>query len=227
MCWKAELNNPKELPLFPLNTVLFPGMPLHLHIFEPRYKVMIGECIRDSRPFGVVLIRSGYEVGATAETYDTGTTAVITHVKYLEDGEMNIATVGHTRFKISAMHHHKPYLTGLVDDFPLEKTDDPCIGSIARRIAPMVKKYVSIFAELGNSKFQVDKLPEDPVALAFLTAVVLNVPAKDKQHLLTSPDLVSLLRAEQKMLAREALILKHLIENGPRWRDDPGMFSPN
>lgn len=221
------MNNLRELPLFPLNTVLFPGMPLYLHIFEPRYKVMIGECIRDSRPFGVVLIRSGSEVGGHAEPHDTGTTAIITHVKRLEEGEMNIAAVGHSRFKIASFHTQKPYLTGMVEDFPLQRTDDPCIKKIARRLGPMIKKYISIFAALGNAEFQVEKLPEDPLALAFLTAVVMNVPAKDKQHLLTIPDLVTLLRAEETMLAREALILKHLIDNGPRWRDDPGIFSPN
>jgi Lon protease-like protein len=202
-------------------------MPLYLHIFEPRYKLMISECIRDSRPFGVVLIRSGNEVGEGAETYDTGTTAYITNVKHLEDGEMNIATVGQDRFRVASIHHDKPYLTGLVEDYPLLSTDDPTVKQIARRLGPMVKRYLNIFATLGNAEFRLEKLPDDPVTMAFLTAVVLNVPAKDKQDLLALPDLVTMLQAEQRMLAREAMFLKHLIEQGPRWRDEPGMFSLN
>ena len=63
---EASVDNQRELPLFPLPTVLFPGMALPLHVFEERYKLMIGECIRDSRPFGVVLIKSGPEVGGDA-----------------------------------------------------------------------------------------------------------------------------------------------------------------
>ncbi len=202
-------------------------MPLYLHIFEPRYKLMIGECIRDSRPFGVVLIRSGHEVDHSAETFTIGTTAHITQVKRLEGGEMNIAAVGQMRFKINTFNHQKPYLIGQVEDFPLVNTQDPCIPKYARKIGPMVKKYLNIFAELGNVDFQLEKLPEDATTLAFLTAVVLNVSAKDKQQLLDVPDLAALLKAEHAMLTREALILKHLIEKGPHYRDETGLFSSN
>jgi len=96
-----------------------------------------------------------------------------------------------------------------------------------RKLTPMVKKYLNIFAMLGNVDFKLEKLPDDPVTLAFLTAVVLNVPAKDKQMLLMHDDLALLLKTEHIMLAREALILKHLIEKGPHWRDESGLFSPN
>jgi Lon protease-like protein len=188
---------------------------------------MISECIRESRPFGVVLIRSGQEIGEPAETYEVGTTAHITQVKYLDDGEINIATLGHKRFRVASVHHKKPYLTGLVEDFPLQNTQDPLTLAVARRLGPLVKKYLNIFATLGDVDFKLEKLPDDPVTLAFLTAIILNVPAKDKQTLLTVPDLLTMLRVERKMLSREAEILKFLIDNGPRWRDDPRLFSPN
>src|SRR5258708_12127045 len=81
----------QELPLFPLsNTVLFPGMALPLHIFEERYKLMITECIRDSRPFAVVLIPSAHEVGPDATIHTVGTTAHISQVENLNDGRVNI-----------------------------------------------------------------------------------------------------------------------------------------
>jgi Lon protease-like protein len=84
-----------EIPLFPLNTVLFPGMPLPLHIFEDRYKGMINQSIQEATPFGVVLIREGAEVGDTAIPYDVGTSAFVTQVERLPDGRMNINTVGY------------------------------------------------------------------------------------------------------------------------------------
>ncbi len=221
------MNREYELPLFPLNTVLFPGMALPLHIFEERYKLMINECKRDSRPFGVVLIRSGPEVGSGATIHEVGTTAHITQIEHVGDGRMNIAALGYSRFRIHSTHRHKPYLTGLVEDYPLQDTGNARAKKIATRIGPMLRGYLNIFATLGNVELQIDALPEDPVALAFLTAIILRTPVKDKQRLLDVPDLLTLLLTERKMLVREAQILKLLIENGPRWRDDPRPFSPN
>lgn len=217
----------QELPLFPLNSVLFPGMPLYLHIFEPRYKVMINECVRESRPFGVVLIRNGSETGSPADTYEVGTTAHITNVKYLDDGEMNIATLGQQRFRLHGVRYGKPYLTGEIEPFPLVHTREPVVRAMARQLSPLVKKYLNIFARLGNVDLKLEKLPDDPVTLAFLIAVIVHLPAKDKQELLAVPDLPSLLRTERAMLARETRFLDYLIENGPRWRDDSQPFSAN
>ena len=90
-----------DLPLFPLNTVLFPGMPLSLHIFEDRYKRMIGECIDSGNPFGVVLIKRGQEAnGPLAEPHEIGCTARIIEVEPLSEGRMNIVVLGQKRFRI-------------------------------------------------------------------------------------------------------------------------------
>ena len=70
-----------QLPLFPLNLVLFPGMDLPLHIFEERYKSMIGDCLNQNLPFGVVLIKEGLEVGTPAEPERIGTSARILHAE--------------------------------------------------------------------------------------------------------------------------------------------------
>ncbi len=224
----SNLSKHQELPLFPLsNTVLFPGMALPLHIFEERYKLMISECVRDSRPFGVVLIRNGQEVAGSATVHDTGTTAHITQVEKLGDGRMNIATLGYSRFRIQRTHYEKPYLTGVVEDFPLQDQADPRSKYLAHKVSKRLREYLNIFAQLGKVELEMDGLPEEPVTLAFLTAIILRIPLKDKQQLLDVPDLVSLLRTECKMLSREEHILKLLIDNGPRWRDDPRPFSTN
>src|SRR5512147_2655499 len=99
--WSSARPSMYELPLFPLNTVLFPGMPISLHIFEPRYKLMIEQCIQIAQPFGVVLIREGVEaLGPSAEPHQIGCSAQITQVERLEDGRMNIVAVGVERFQI-------------------------------------------------------------------------------------------------------------------------------
>src|SRR5437867_720934 len=103
----------EEIPLFPLNTVLFPGMPLPLHIFEPRYREMIGVCSDEDRPFGVVLIREGMEVGEAAKPFEVGTMAKIIGIDRLNDGRMNIVTVGTRRFRVmSYATDRKAYIVG-------------------------------------------------------------------------------------------------------------------
>ena len=104
-----------DLPLFPLSTVLFPGALLPLHIFEPRYREMIGECVEQEAPFGVVLIKSGSEVGEGAEPHRVGVTARITTVDRMPDGRMNIITVGQDRFRILDTSSERPYLLGQVE----------------------------------------------------------------------------------------------------------------
>src|SRR5687768_15636509 len=106
-----------ELPLFPLNSVLFPGMPIRLHIFEERYKQMVQECRINQMPFGIVLIEVGREAfGPLATPCRIGTTAYITDVQELPRGNLNILAVGRDRFEIQSLDaESKPYLMGEVD----------------------------------------------------------------------------------------------------------------
>src|SRR5689334_15762796 len=165
-------------------------MALPLHIFEERYKLMIGECIRESQPFGVVLIRSGQEIGPGAKIHAVGTTAHITQVENLNDGRMNIAALGYNRFRVKSVHSKKPYLTGLIDYFPLQDQENEQAKLLTPKIAEMLQGYLDIFATLGKVELEMDSLPDDPVTLAFLTAIILRTPAKDKQLLLDVPDLL-------------------------------------
>src|SRR5918911_4180247 len=103
-----------NVPVFPLNTVLFPSLPLPLHIFEERYKLMIGTCAVTDREFGVCLIKEGVEVGGPAEPYEVGTVARIAEVERMPDGRMNLMTFGTERFRIAELTQHEPYLIGRV-----------------------------------------------------------------------------------------------------------------
>src|SRR5581483_10418080 len=103
-----------ELPLFPLNVVLFPGVVLPLHIFEPRYRQMIAECFQQKTPFGVVLARPE-SLPLQEEPYPVGTMAEIHNLSQLEDGRYVLMAIGVQRFRILSKHHLKPYLSGVVE----------------------------------------------------------------------------------------------------------------
>jgi Lon protease-like protein len=92
----------EEIPLFPLNTVLFPGGPLPLRIFEPRYVDMVRRCMREGVPFGVLLIRAGTEVGEVTSTADVGTSARIVDFHQMQDGLLGIVCLGERRFRVLA-----------------------------------------------------------------------------------------------------------------------------
>ncbi len=219
----------QELPLFPLNTVLFPGMILPLHIFEPRYKLMIEECIKENQPFGVVLIREGFEVGGDAVPYDVGTTAHVTQMEPLGDGRMQINSVGYQRFKIHNIRRDKPYLVGLIEDYPLEDSDSEEVVKAVSLVTAALRRYLQLLANANPELDEIptDSLPDDGVALAFLTAIVLQLPLDEKQSLLEADDLVSLLRVEQDLLRRELALVDYMIRQQRPPEDSASLFSLN
>jgi Lon protease-like protein len=214
-----------QLPLFPLNSVLFPGMPLRLHIFEERYKLMIGQCYASGAPFGVALIRKGQEVGASAEPYMIGCTAAITEVSPLPGGEMDIVAVGGDRFQIHAFIHEQPYLVGLVDSYPILDSDSPALAKASRLLRPWLERYLSILAQASDSVLDAGQLPRDPIRLAYLAAYVLQVPASQKQDLLIMNDGGELLAHLHDVYRREVTLLRAMLT--ARESETLGPFSSN
>lgn len=165
-----------QIPLFPLSVVLFPGMMLPLHIFEERYKAMIKQCLATGQSFGVVLARSKQaQAPNTAnlylgDLYEIGTTARITAVENLDDGRMNLITVGQERFIIKDIYASKDdYLIGEVDPFPLEESEEEKkkITSLMHKLRPMVRQYINHLADASGENLANATLPSDPIALAF------------------------------------------------------------
>ena len=171
----------RELPLFPLHLVLFPGTRLPLHIFEPRYREMIADCLAGDRCFGVALISSGQEVGGPAETHAVGTVARIEQVERLPDGRMNLVALGVQRFRILERRDGKPYAVGLVE--LLEEGDEPTPLELPAQVAELFKRYLG---EQGVPPERLESLalPEEPVALSYLVASRLRIPAAVRQQLL-------------------------------------------
>lgn len=214
-----------DLPIFPLNTVLFPGMPLKLHIFEERYKLMIGRCYENGTPFGVALIKSGQEVGGRAEPFLVGCTAVITEVEPLPGGRMNIVAVGRDRFIAHSFKYDQPYLVAEVETVPLENAQSVTLTSNGRSLRPWVERYLQTLADASETKFDVHQLPGDPLQLAYLASFLLNVPIEQKQDLLNinvADELISNLRT---IYRREVTLLQAMLK--PDTAQDTGIFSAN
>ena len=189
-----------ELPLFPLNTVLFPGATLPLHIFEERYKQMIGECIEEGRPFGVLLIRSGVEAGGPAEPFDVGTTARIEQVERLDDGKMNLLCTGGERFRLLRTLDGAPYMRGEIEFIETPDEHDSEALDLAAEAGALFAEYVRLYLALTNQWSRSMALPGDPDALADFIAARMPVEAGVKQALLEELSAKRRLAAEKEML---------------------------
>jgi Lon protease-like protein len=213
-----------ELPLFPLNTVLFPGMPISLHIFEPRYKLMIEQCIQTSQPFGIVLIRQGVEAfGPPADPHPVGCTAQITQVERLEDDRMNIIAIGVERFQIHSLSHDKPYLVGMVESYPLDDDNRQVITHAGEQLRPWVERYLSTLSQFSDEgPFDPRQLPDDPLALGYLAAALVQIPLDQKQTLLTVVHAADLLGNIRAIYRRELPLLTAIIER--EGRQEQGLF---
>lgn len=214
-----------DLPIFPLNTVLFPGMPLKLHIFEERYKLMIGRCYETGQPFGVALIKAGQEVGGRAEPFLVGCTAIITEMEPLPGGRMNIVAVGRERFMAHNFKYDQPYLVAEVENLALSNADTITLNRTSRTLRPWVQRYLQTLADASETKFDIQQLPEEPLQLVYLASFLLNVEIEQKQDLLSidsADELVSNLRT---IYRREVTLLNAMLN--PQTADDAGVFSAN
>jgi uncharacterized protein len=206
------VDNWENLPLFPLNTVLFPGMLLPLRIFEERYKRMIDVCLEEKQPFGVVLIREGHEVGGSAVPYEVGTTATIQGVSRQDDGKMSIVTVGKDRFRLRKVHRDLPYLVGEAEPWPLREAVSQQAWEQVEPMRVLLHQYLQLLSQAQGHKIEIEEIPDDPATLALLVAVALQVPLAQKQSLLSQPTVPQMFLAERAILQREEQLLKYMID---------------
>ena len=198
-----------EMPLFPLEVVLFPGGVLPLHIFEQRYRLMIQYCLDNDRLFGIVLIKRGREVGEHAEPYLVGTAVKIIEVDRLEDGRMNLITLGQHRFEIMEIRRELPYLVGQFRVLEGDDTETPedAETRVVRAIQ-LYRAYESLLAELVPQWKAVEEIPTTPDHLSYQIATRLQIPLTDKQQLIETLSIHQLLGREIELLERENRRLK-------------------
>jgi Lon protease-like protein len=189
------------LPLFPLNTVLFPRMPLRLHVFEDRYRLMIGRCLEDNRPFGVTLIREGSEVGPPAAPESIGTLARILAVQKLPDGQMNLLAEGTRRFRLlDYAADAEPYLVGMTEMIADVKAEPDSLAAHVEEATRLFGEYFHALVSHAGVSMPGYELPDDPEEFSFVLAAVLQTDLPARQRLLEMTDTVERLARECEML---------------------------
>jgi Lon protease-like protein len=216
----------ETLPLFPLGTVLFPGLLLPLHIFEDRYRQLVRdlEAGPEPRRFGVVAIRHGRETGVDGiqALHEIGCTATLRQVQPLEDGRYDMVTVGTQRFRLASLDDSGPYLQGQVDLLTEETGDEAVAAQAMRAVREGFRAYLSALAERGVTQISAPELPGDPVTLSYLVAASMIIDLGDRQALLAEPDAVHRLAAERALLSRELTMLRALTATpAPDLRNSP------
>ncbi len=202
-----------EMPLFPLDTVLFPGMVMPLHIFEPRYIDMVNTCLEESSRFGVVLIKEGSEAGGPLATpYQVGTAARIARTERYSNDHMDITIVGTNRFRIQEFDSTKPTLMAKTTPFPFTNSSTRAAVEMAQKVRPLVLQYVDLLGSASNTKLRLDQLPDNPKMLVVMVAIALQVNNEEKQRLLEIASVPELLVRQHHLLTIETQILGHMME---------------
>ena len=201
----------EPLPLFPLNTVLFPGIVMPLHIFEDRYRSLVRDLIAlppdAAREFGVVAIKVGYEVGARGvhTIQRTGCAALVTEVTANPDGTFEIMVVGRRRFHVESLDPSQEYLRADVQWLPDASGGDTPgdAQKAADRARELFEVYRDTVAELRGDDILEGETPTNPIDLSYTLAAALVLNLAERQALLEASDVVSRLRLGTALMRAE------------------------
>jgi Lon protease-like protein len=203
------------LPIFPLNTVLFPGVTLPLHIFEERYRSLVSSLLQmpegEDRTFGIVAIREGYEVGTRGvhSVQRLGCSAQLTSVQPYDDGRFDIEVVGQRRMRVDALDTGGEFLVGEVTWL-----DEPAGGDAAEAAARALQTfeaYREVLAELsGRDLTTAVGVPIDPTVLSYELAAACLLTQQDRQALLEADDAATRLRLATEMMRTEMSAMRAL-----------------
>jgi Lon protease-like protein len=195
------------LPLFLLRTVLFPYMPMALHVFEDRYQEMMRDCLESGTSFGVVAIREGLEVGSEARPFDIGTLARILDVEKLDNGRMNLVITGATRFRILRLLPGKSYARAEIEY--LGESDADISASRRQALVTAFERYLQ--SQDVASSLDPSSLPEPNETAAYLIAATINTTLDVRQQLLEAEDVAKRVDMEIKVLRREEDLLSRRV----------------
>lgn len=214
------------MPLFPLGTVLFPGLVLPLHVFEERYRALVRHLIREDDEstgnFGVVAIQRGWEVTAgayrastAADTsvtlYEVGCSAEVRQLTAHPDGRFDLVTVGQRRFRVDAVHaDDAPFL--IADVEWMDAPDGPAEDDTAERLVPGLLDLFQRYLELIRTDWRHggEQLPDDPTILSYLIGATAVLALDERQRLLAEPTTAERLRLERRLLSREMGLLRQV-----------------
>jgi Lon protease-like protein len=202
----------RRLRLFPLNSVLFPGAALNLHIFESRYKQMINECLETGEGFGVALIADGAEAGDPNVTpHDVGSIAEIVDVQPLAFGRFYVSTIGRERFRITEIVSREPFLTVTAEVLEEDLTDEDEAEQLSLRVRGLFAEYIALVVEFSGREAAID-IPDDAQGTSFLVGDTLQIAEAKKQRLLELGSTSQRLAAEADFLERLLPQLRRLLQ---------------
>jgi len=226
-----------RLPLFPLNSVLFPGLVLPLNIFEERYRAMMRDLLKtpedEPRRFAVVAIRDGHEVAESApgmpdptalpelgpaagfgpdpakSFHSTGCVADAATIREREDGTFEVLATGTTRARLVSVDASGPFLTADLEELPEDPGDEA--GALAEGVLRAFRQYQKRLAGARERSLSTGAdLPDEPSVVSYLVAAAMMLDTPTKQRLLQAPDTASRLRDELKLLRSETAIIRSL-----------------
>ena len=204
-----------EVPLFPLNIVLFPGMALPLHIFEARYRKMASDCLADQAPFGIVLAlpEGAFEQEEPARV---GTLARIVDYEQLPNGCYNILTVGTRRFEIVEVRREKKYITALVRPYPdAEEPGEAGLPELVSEAQKALRAYLEVVLTLiGGSEDRTIEIPDDAEGLSYLIGMCLTCEDYDKQELLEMNSVSRRLQSGIRAMRNETKLMREQMGGG-------------
>jgi Lon protease-like protein len=226
-----------RLPLFPLNSVLFPGLVLPLNVFEERYRAMMRDLLKtpedEPRRFAVVAIRDGHEVAQSApgipdptalpqlgpaagfgpdpakSFHTTGCVADAATIREREDGTFEVLATGTTRARLVSVDASGPFLTADLEELPEDPGDEA--GALAEGVLRAFRQYQKRLAGARERSLSTGAdLPDEPSVVSYLVAAAMMLDTPTKQRLLQAPDTASRLRDELKLLRSETAIIRSL-----------------
>ncbi|MFJ8153141.1 LON peptidase substrate-binding domain-containing protein [Streptomyces sp. NPDC094468] len=226
-----------RLPLFPLNSVLFPGLVLPLNIFEERYRAMMRDLLKtseeESRRFAVVAIRDGHEVAPSApgmpdptprpdlgpaagfgpdplkSFHRVGCVADAATIRERENGTFEVLATGTNRVRLLSVDTSGPFLTAELEELPEEQGDEA--GALAEGVLRAFRQYQKRLAGARERSLSTGvELPDEPSVVSYLVAAAMMHDIPTKQRLLQAPDTASRLRDELKLLRSETAIIRNL-----------------
>jgi uncharacterized protein len=209
------------LPLFPLNTVLFPGEAIPLQVFEPRYRQMLTDCQAADGRFGVVLIKAGPEVGGRAEVHEVGSVARIIQVNDVGDGRFFVSAEAEQRFRLTTRHPDDPYPIGdvvMLDDVP----GPGDLEALAAIVEDSARELLRLMSGLGGGWAGEQDVPAEPAALSYYVPKLLRIDPTERQMLLATGTISERLGLEAAHLSAQTRALKSRVNSQLK-----GRFSSN
>ena len=195
------------VPMFPLGTVLFPYALLPLHVFEPRYRMMMRHVLEGDQEFGVVLIERGSEVGGGDSRFDIGTTARVVQAAELDDGRYAVSAVGLRRIRVQRWLDDDPYPRAEVETIA-DSPAAPGGGDARRRMIDAFERVAELARRIDARVGDLPAFDSDPARASYEAAAVAPIGPLDAQHLLSIDDAATRLVVLAGMLDERAVDLQ-------------------